>query len=132
MRLIDPKTKEVFSVFPYLEISKKIKLYEKMMEIMVNKTFKLFSKEDIEFSINLSYEDIANESFMDFLYEKIKSYHKPQNIIFEIYKLQLLFIYEHNFLKSLNIFIFFYKLLQNYNNLSYYFLEFLQKKQEYH
>ena len=84
MRLIDPKTKEVFSVFPYLEISKKIKLYEKMMEIMVNKTFKLFSKEDIEFSINLSYEDIANESFMDFLYEKIKSYHKPQNIIFEI------------------------------------------------
>ena len=61
-----------------------MEIYEKMMEIMVNKTFKLFSKEDIEFSINLSYEDIANESFMDFLYEKIRSYHKPQNIIFEI------------------------------------------------
>ena len=84
MRLIEPKTKEVFSVFPFLEISKKIKLYEKMMEIMVNKTFELFFKEDIAFSINLSYEDIENETFMGFLYGKIKAYHKPQNIIFEI------------------------------------------------
>ncbi|MGE3592879.1 MAG: EAL domain-containing protein, partial [Arcobacter sp.] len=77
-------SKEVFSVFPYLEISKKIKLYEKMMKIMVDKTFALFSNQDIEFSINLSYEDIANEAFMKFLYEKINSYKNPKNIIFEI------------------------------------------------
>ena len=31
MRLINPKTKEVFSVFPFLQTAKKIKLYEKMM-----------------------------------------------------------------------------------------------------
>jgi hypothetical protein len=31
MRLVDPKTKEVFSVFPFLQTAKKIKLYEKMM-----------------------------------------------------------------------------------------------------
>lgn len=84
MRLVDSNSKEVFSVFPYLEISKKIKLYEKMMKIMVDKTFALFSNQDIEFSINLSYEDIANEAFMKFLYEKINSYKNPKNIIFEI------------------------------------------------
>ena len=84
MRLLDSNSKEVFSVFPYLEISKKIKLYEKMMKIMVDKTFALFSNQDIEFSINLSYEDIANEAFMKFLYEKINSYKNPKNIIFEI------------------------------------------------
>ena len=84
MRLFDPKTKEMFSVFPFLEISKKIKVYDKMMEIMINKTFELFSNQDIEFSINLSYEDIANEPFMSFLYRKINNYPKPQNIIFEI------------------------------------------------
>lgn len=84
MRLVDSKSKEVFSVFSYLEISKKIKLYEKMMKIMVDKTFALFSNQDIEFSINLSYEDIANETFIQFLYEKINSYKNPKNIIFEI------------------------------------------------
>ena len=84
MRLVDSNSKEVFSVFPYLEISKKIKLYEKMMKIMVDKTFALFSNQDIEFSINLSYEDIANDAFMNFLYEKINSYRNPENIIFEI------------------------------------------------
>jgi EAL domain-containing protein (putative c-di-GMP-specific phosphodiesterase class I) len=84
MRLVDSNSKEVFSVFPYLEISKKIKLYEKMMKIMVDKTFALFSNQDIEFSINLSYEDIANEAFIQFLYEKINSYKNLKNIIFEI------------------------------------------------
>jgi len=84
MRLVDSNSKEVFSVFPYLEISKKIKLYEKMMKIMVNKTFSLFSNQNIEFSINLSYEDISNDAFMNFLYEKINSYRNPENIIFEI------------------------------------------------
>ncbi|MBD3829979.1 MAG: EAL domain-containing protein, partial [Arcobacter sp.] len=49
-----------------------------------DKTFALFSNQDIEFSINLSYEDIANEAFMKFLYEKINSYKNPKNIIFEI------------------------------------------------
>ena len=42
MRLINPDTKEAFSIFPYLEVSKKVKLYEKMMKIMIKKSLKAF------------------------------------------------------------------------------------------
>lgn len=84
MRLIDPNTKEAFSVFPYLEVSKKVKLYEKMMKIMVKKSFKSFCSKDSEFSINLSYEDISNQSFVQFIYEQIQTCSNAENIIFEI------------------------------------------------
>jgi EAL domain-containing protein (putative c-di-GMP-specific phosphodiesterase class I) len=84
MRIINPNTQEVKSIFPYLDIAKKIKLYEKMMTIMVEKSLAYFSTKDNEFSLNLSYEDIANESFRNFIYEKIKSFPYSYNIIFEI------------------------------------------------
>jgi len=84
MRLIDISSFEAYSVFPYLEVSKKIKLYEKMMRMMIEKTFLFFSDKEVEFSINLSYEDISNKSFIDFLYKMISSFKKPSNIIFEI------------------------------------------------
>lgn len=84
MRLIDTRSEEVFSVFPFLETAKKIKLYEKMMQIMIEKTFELFCHQDIEFSVNLCYEDISNESFRNSIYKKINSCTTPSNIIFEI------------------------------------------------
>jgi len=84
MRIINPNTLEVKSIFPYLDIAKKIKLYEKMMTIMVEKSLSYFSTRDNEFSLNLSYEDIANESFRNFIYEKVKSFPYSYNIIFEI------------------------------------------------
>ncbi|WP_419766421.1 MAG: EAL domain-containing protein [Arcobacter sp.] len=84
MRIINPNTLEVKSIFPYLDISKKIKLYEKMMSIMVEKSLSYFSTQNIEFSLNLSYEDIANKPFRNFIYKKVKSFPYPHNIIFEI------------------------------------------------
>lgn len=84
MRLIDPKTLEAKSVFPYLEVSKKVRLYETMMTLMVKKSLKLFCSKDMEFSLNLSYEDISNKQFRNFIYESIIECAKPQNIIFEI------------------------------------------------
>lgn len=84
MRLVDPKNLEAKSIFPYLEVSKKVKLYEDMMTIMVEKSFNLFSLKDMEFSLNLSYEDISNKRFRNFIYESIIECSNPQNIIFEI------------------------------------------------
>lgn len=84
MRLIDPKSSEVKSVFPYLEVSKKVKLYEDMMKIMIEKSLELFSKSSSEFSLNLSYEDISNEKFRSFIYEKVENYSNARNLIFEI------------------------------------------------
>ena len=84
MRLKNPHTKEVVSVFPYLETAKKIKLYGKMMQMMIEKSLTLFCHKDIEFSLNLCYEDISNPIFTQFIYEKIETCSKPENIIFEI------------------------------------------------
>ena len=84
MRLVDTNTKEVKSVFPYLNLSKKLKLYEQMMRIMVEKSFDNFANKGVDFSINLSYEDISNESFIEFIYEKINSSKFSSNIVFEI------------------------------------------------
>lgn len=84
MRLVDSNTLETHSVFKYLEVSKKVKLYEKMMKIMIDKSLKLFCHKNQEFSLNLSYEDISNKSFVNFIYEKIQSCKHPENIIFEI------------------------------------------------
>lgn len=84
MRLIEPKTKEIFSVFSYLQTAKKIKLYEEMMHMMIVKTFEQASHLDIEFSINLCYEDIVNKNFRRFIYEQIENSKRAENIIFEI------------------------------------------------
>jgi len=84
MRLKNTKNNEVLSVFSYLQTAKKIKLYEPMMTMMIEKSLKLFCHKDFEFSLNLCYEDISNMEFRNFIYEKIQSCSKPQNIIFEI------------------------------------------------
>jgi len=84
MRLIDTKNDKALSVFPFLGTSKKIKTYEDMMKIMIEKSFSLLSSRDIDFSVNLSYEDLANHSFMTFMYEKINSFYAPKRIVFEI------------------------------------------------
>ena len=84
MRLIPENGTTALSVFPYLETAKKVKLYETMMDKMINQSIDMFCHRDIEFSINLSYEDISNDRCRDMIYEKIKGCKKPEYIIFEI------------------------------------------------
>ena len=84
MRLIDPQNNSITSIVSYLELSKKINLYEKMMSIMIKKSMEYFKNHNIEFSLNLSYEDIANDEFRAFIYESIKNFPHKHNIIFEI------------------------------------------------
>jgi len=84
MRLKSADSQKMLSVFPYLKVAKKIKLYEKMMQLMIEKSLKLFCHKDFEFSLNLCYEDISNHSFRQYIYDKIEHCDKPENIIFEI------------------------------------------------
>ena len=84
MRLKSTKNDEVLSVFPYLETAKKIKLYEQMMHVMIDKSIRLFCGQGVEFSLNLSYEDISNPIFRNYIYEKIENCSSPEYIIFEI------------------------------------------------
>ncbi|MBN2964244.1 EAL domain-containing protein [Sulfurospirillum sp. T05] len=84
MRLIDPLNKEVHSILPYLETSKKVKLYRALMQQMVQKSFAFFSTKAVDFSLNLSYEDITDEPFVAELFSYIDGHMAPKHIIFEI------------------------------------------------
>jgi len=84
MRLQDPITGEIHSIYPYLHTAKTILLYEDLMHLMIEKCFDIFNANNATFSINLSYEDIVSSSFYKHLHKKIKAFSNPERIIFEI------------------------------------------------
>lgn len=84
MRLKDPDSGEIHSIYPYLHTAKSILLYGELMHIMVDKCFAIFQNNNATFSINLSYEDIVDTLFIDDLYAKIETFPNPERIIFEI------------------------------------------------
>lgn len=84
MRLTDVDNQKICSVYPYLAIAKKINIYKQMTKIMVEKVLYKFYNIDIEFSINLCYEDIEDISFFTYMIEKIENFSHPKNITFEI------------------------------------------------
>jgi len=106
MRIKDPQEDKIYSVFPFLQISKKIKLYETMMNIMFEKSLKYFCKKDIEFSLNLCYDDIANPSFREYIYTKVRSCKRAKYLIFEIL--------ESDFIKDFSIVIDFVSTIREY------------------
>ncbi len=84
IRIIDDSGKAV-SPFFFLEISKKAKLYSKITKLMIDKTLKVFKdRPEYECSINLSTDDIMNSDTRKNIYNILKNYPHPQNIIFEI------------------------------------------------
>ncbi|PHQ65698.1 MAG: diguanylate cyclase [Sulfurimonas sp.] len=84
MRLIPEKDGKALSVYPYLEVAKKTKLYETMMQIMIEKSLQSICGKEIEFSLNLCYEDISNPVFREYIYERIENCSFAKYIIFEI------------------------------------------------
>ncbi|PLY09329.1 MAG: hypothetical protein C0626_10065 [Arcobacter sp.] len=53
----------------YLEIAKRTKLYTELTYKMIEKAISKFSTNDLEFSINLSVEDLMNEELMIYLFD---------------------------------------------------------------
>lgn len=74
----------LISPFFFLEISKKTKHYTKITKVMIEKTFEAFKDRDVEFSINLTVEDILNEKIKRFILEILKKYNIGDRVVFEI------------------------------------------------
>ncbi len=84
IRMIDEKG-NIVSPFFFLEIAKKAKLYSKITKLVIDKTLKVFRyKPEYECSINLTTDDIMNNDTRKYIYNMLKEYPYPQNIIFEI------------------------------------------------
>ena len=76
------------SPYYFLEIAQKIKLYPKLTQIMIDKTFSYFSKNGLHFSINLAFSDIMNENTQQYLFAKIKEYSIAKQLTIEILETQ--------------------------------------------
>jgi c-di-GMP phosphodiesterase len=83
VRLIDEDGKVVAPYF-FLDISKKSNQYTKLTKIVLEKSFQKFEHLPFEFSVNISYEDIENPDFLDFVKELLKKYNVQNRAVFEI------------------------------------------------
>ncbi len=79
---------KILSPYFFLAISEKIKLYPRITEIMVEKTFAFFAKNGMKFSINLSFSDIFSEKMREFIFEKIREYNIAKQLTIEILETQ--------------------------------------------
>lgn len=68
----------------FIPVSKKIKAYGQITKEMINKTFAIFKDNNLEFSINLSFEDIINQDIYKFIIEKLKSSKMGSRATFEL------------------------------------------------
>jgi len=96
----------VVSPFFFLDIAKKAKLYNSITKIVVKKTFEEFRNTDLEFSINLSPEDIQDKGTVDYIKNVLISFPKTQRVIFEIVESEVIEDYEEisNFIKDVKKF----------------------------
>ena len=79
---------EILSPYFFLEISEKIKLYPKITEIMIEKSFAYFAKNHLKFTINLAFSDILDEKMRAYLFGKISQYNVAKQLTIEILETQ--------------------------------------------
>gem|GEM_PF-572692 len=83
VRLID-ESGNVVAPFAFLAVAKKSKLYPHLTKAMVELSFRAFELTPFEFAVNISVEDIEDETTREFIYNKLKNFSKPRRVIFEI------------------------------------------------
>jgi diguanylate cyclase (GGDEF)-like protein len=69
-------TKEGIEIAPYhfINVAKKTKLYPNIIKIVILDAFKLIKNKNKRVSINISYDDIANEETTTFIYEILEQH----------------------------------------------------------
>jgi len=83
VRLKDEDDK-IISPYFFLDISKQTKYYIQITKIMIEKSFEAFKDKDVEFSLNITIEDILNKDIKDFLYKMLEQYNIGNRLVLEI------------------------------------------------
>jgi len=74
----------IISPYFFLDVAKKTKIYPQLTKIVIKNAFRAFVYTNYQFSINITVEDAMNHEIRELIYEKLSSFPKPQNVIFEI------------------------------------------------
>ena len=75
---------KIMSPFFFLDIAKKSGQYLQLTKKIIDSSFEYFKDKEFEFSVNFTFEDIANEEVSNYVLEKIKEYDIGRKIVFEI------------------------------------------------
>lgn len=82
VRMIDEG--KIITPFFFLEVSKRANQYRNITKIVIEKSFKKFEHLPFEFSINISYEDIEDKNFLNYIKYKLKEYGVAKRVVWEI------------------------------------------------
>lgn len=83
MRLVDPSGK-VLTPFFFMDVAKKYRYYLDLNLVMFQQVIRDFSNIDAPVNINISAHDITSPRFRQELTRVLKTFHKPENLTFEI------------------------------------------------
>jgi len=83
VRLIDSK-ENIKSPFFFLDVAKRAKLYPKITQTMIEKSFENFADKEFDFSINFSVEDILNKDTIALLKSKLTDRAVAKRVVLEI------------------------------------------------
>jgi len=91
------------SPYFFLDISKRTKHYIEITKIMIQKSFDTFKDKSVEFSINLTIEDILNPEINLYLVEMLESYQLGSRVVFEIVESESIENFEeiHRFIEKI-------------------------------
>ena len=93
MRLIDEKG-IIYPPNTFLEIAKASKYYHRLTRAMIEQATTTFENSPYEFSINISFQDIMHEGFLEFLMGIMGNYKDCQRMVIEIVESEGLGDYE--------------------------------------
>jgi len=82
-RLIDVNGKTL-SPHLFIPVSKKIKIYNEVTKLILEKAFETFEYSEYAFNVNLSIEDIINNEVFSFIIDKLKTSRAAPRVTFEL------------------------------------------------
>ncbi len=83
VRIIDVDER-IISPFEFIDEIKNTPYYTQLTKTMIRKSFKYFSNKSNSFSINLSFEDIANTHLIEYIKDQLDKYKLHNQLILEI------------------------------------------------
>ncbi len=100
---IESEEGEVISPFFFLDIAKKNGDYHKLTKLVVQQACETFASKKEKFSLNLTYEDMANAEVSEFIKKTLQRYRLADRVIFEIVESEYIKNFErvHEFLDEM-------------------------------
>ena len=96
MRLVKHENNEEKLISPifFLEAAMKTQQYDKLTRVMVSKSFAYMQDKNVDFSINLSFQDLSDSARVEFLHNEMSKYGVEKRVIIEVLEVEILSNYD--------------------------------------